>query len=259
MSETTAGTGTETGTETAYDLATMTWEEVEAAYDRADLVILPCGSHEQHSTHLPVSVDSLRADHLTAELVTSAENHELEIYRLPTLSYGFSEHHMQFPGTVTLSEQTYIETIIDIGHSLSEHDVDRLLLLNCHGGNKDSLSIAADRLQRDHDLTTHFIHWTAYATDLLEEQFGDQWGHAGEHETSFVELYRPDLVVEAKKEPQTVSEMPQTRPYTYFDDITKQGGLGDPTESDSAYMETVVERATDRILQAIADDIATGW
>ncbi|QLG60475.1 creatininase family protein [Halorarum salinum] len=245
--------------ETESDLFTMTWEDAGESLLTADCAILPTGSVEQHSVHLPLSTDTLRADHLTAELVEAADDHGLEFVRLPTLPYGYSEHHMRFPGTVTLSQDTYKSVLVDVGASLAEHGADRLLFLNCHGGNKEALALASDRLNRDTDLTAHFVHWTDFARDELREHFGEGWGHAGDHETSFVELYRPDLVKEGKKEPQTVEEMPETRSYDYFDDVTEQGGLGDPTNSDPEVMEGVVANTTDRILESLKADVDAGW
>ncbi|WP_313692221.1 creatininase family protein [Halorarum halobium] len=245
--------------ETDSDLTTMTWEDAGESLLTADCAVLPTGSVEQHSVHLPVSTDTLRADHLTAELVEAADEHGLEFVRLPTLPYGYSEHHMRFPGTVTLSQDTYKSVLVDVGTSLAEHGAERLLFLNTHGGNEEALALAADRLNRDTDLTAHFVHWTDFARDELEEHFGEGWGHAGDHETSFVELYRPDLVKEGRKEPQTTKEMPETRSYDYFDDVTEQGGLGDPMNSDPEFMETVVEHATDRILESLKRDVESGW
>jgi Uncharacterized protein, putative amidase len=197
--------------ETDDDLYGMTWEEAGESFLTADAAVLPTGSVEQHAPHLPVSVDSLRADHLSAELVETAGEAGLRLVRLPVFSYGYSEHHLQFPGTVTLSQDTYRDAVVDVGASLAEHGVDRLILLNCHGGNREPLSLAVDRLGRDHDVTTHLVHWTEFARERLRELFGDEWGHAGEHETSVVELFRPALVREAAKRPQEADPLPVLR------------------------------------------------
>ena len=245
--------------ETDDDLMTMSWEDAEVAFADADAALLGAGSVEQHSIHLPVSVDTLRAEHLTEELVDAAADHDMRFVRLPTLPYGESEHHMNFAGTVTLSPDTYQDVVADIGKSLSRHGVDRLVIVNCHGGNRDPLSLAADRIVREHGVATHVIHWTDFARDRLEEEFGDDWGHAGDHETSVIEHYRPDLVKQEKKEPQNMKEYPETRSYAYFDEMTEQGGLGDPTNSDPEFMGEVVAEATDDILEALAGDIDAGW
>ncbi len=245
--------------ETDEDLYGMTWEEAGDALLTADAVVLPTGSVEQHSVHLPLSVDTIRADHLSAELVAAAATADLRLLRLPVFSYGYSEHHLQFPGTVTLSQDTYRDAVVDIGASLAEHGVDRLILLNCHGGNREPLSLAVDRLGRDYDVTTHLIHWTDFACDRLEEAFGDDWGHAGDHETSVIELFRPALVRDEKAEPQDTRPFPQTTTYRYFDDLTEQGGLGDPTNADPELLAEIVEATTESILEQLRADIENGW
>ncbi len=245
--------------ETDADLFGLTHEDASDAIDDADFGVLPTGSIEQHSTHLPVATDTLRADHLTAELVAAAPEFDLDLLRLPPLPYGQSEHHMRFPGTVTLSTETYVDVIREIGESMAAHGLDRLLVVNCHGGNREPLSIAADRLGRDTDLTVHFVHWTDFAREDLTETFGEGWGHAGDHETSFVELYRPDLVRTDRKEPQNAEPFPRTRSYEYFDDVTELGGLGDPTASDPEAMERIVADTTESILDALVEDIENGW
>ena len=245
--------------ETDHDLAVMTWEDAGDALLGADAVVVPTGSTEQHSVHLPLSTDALRADHLSAALVEAAPDHGLDLLRAPTLPYGDSEHHMTFPGTVTLSQDAYRDALIDIGASLAEHGAERVLFLNCHGGNREALSLATDRLNRDHDVGAHFVHWTDFGRDELEERFGDGWGHAGDHETSFVELVREDLVRSDRKEPQEADGTPETRSWTYVSDVTELGGLGDPTNSDPEFMAEVVEHTTDRILAALAEDVENGW
>jgi len=245
--------------ETDRDLACMTWEEVGDDLLAADGVVVPTGSTEQHSVHLPLSVDSLRADHLSAALVEAAPDHDLDLLRAPTLPYGDSAHHMPFPGTVTLSQDTYRDALVDIGASLAEHGAGRVAFLNCHGGNREALSLATDRLNRDHDVAAHFVHWTDFAREELEDHFGEGWGHAGDHETSFVELVREDLVRTERKEPQDARELPETRSYARFSDVSERGGLGDPTNSDPEFMAEVIEHTTDRILAALNEDIENGW
>lgn len=245
--------------ETFADLSTFTWEDAETAFESADAVLFPLGSTEQHSIHLPVSVDTLRAEQLSAELIVAADGHDLEFVRLPTLPYGYSEHHMNYPGTITLGQETYRNVLIDVGRSLASHGVDRLVFLNCHGGNREPMKLAADRLGRDCGMAVHPIHWTDFAREYLEDAFGEGWGHAGDHETSAIERYRPDLVVDEKKEPQDTVEWPETAAYTYFDDVTEQGGLGDPTNADPDVLEEIIEQTTDDILAALRSDIEAGW
>ena len=237
-----------------YALYDMTWEDAGERIPDADYVVLPCGSIEQHSTHLPLSVDSIRAEQLTERLAERAPEHDLSVLTLPTLAYGYSEHHMTFPGTITLMPDTYRNVVVEIGESMAAHGAERFALVNCHGGNRQPLKLAADRLQRDHGLQVHVVHWTNFARDALQEVFGEDWGHAGDHETSAIEVLAPHLVREGKKEPQTVTESGDTRQYEYFSDLTEQGGLGDPTNADPEVMAEIIAETTDSILESLAED-----
>ncbi|SIQ83988.1 creatinine amidohydrolase [Haladaptatus litoreus] len=239
----------------SFDLGGMTWEDAEEAIPNADFLVLPTGSVEQHSIHLPVTVDTLRAEALSRELVESASEHDLSMVRLPTLPYGYSEHHMNYAGTITLSAETYMHVVEEIAQSMAKHGAKRLVLLNCHGGNRSPLKLAGDRIQRDHGVKVFFVHWTDFARDKLKERFGEEWGHAGDHETSVIELFYPDLVKSDKKESQTRKARFEARQYTYFDDITEQGGLGDPTESDAEFLEEIVAETTEKILSALSEDM----
>ncbi len=58
-----------------------------------------------------------------------------------------------------------------------------------------------------------------------------------------------------KKEPQVRTARFEARKYTYFDDITEQGGRGDPTHSDPEFLEEVVAETTETILSALKSDI----
>lgn len=238
-----------------YDLGSMTWEDAGEALETADMVVLPTGSIEQHSKHLPVTVDTLRAENLTRELVEAAPERGLSMVRLPTLPYGYSEHHMTYPGTITLGADTYQSVLEEIGASMAEHGADRLAIVNCHGGNRSPMKLAADRLQRDHGIEVYPVHWTEYGREQLVEEFGEGWGHAGDHETSVIELFHPDLVREDKKEPQTSKADYEIKQYEYFSDITEQGGLGDPTNADPEFMREVVADTTQRILDALESDM----
>lgn len=238
-----------------YDLGNLTWPEADTAIEDADFMVLPTGAIEQHSLHLPVSVDTLRAENLTRVLVQAAPDRDLSMLRLPTLPFGYSEHHMTRSGTVTLMADTYQKVIEELGSSVAHHGAERLLIVNCHGGNNAPLKLAGDRLQREHDIEVYIVNWTSYAREQLEEQFGTDWSHAGEHETSVTELFHPDLVRTEKKVKQDRKAQFNARQYTWYTDLAVQGGRGDPRKSDPEFMEQVVDDTTERILDALEEDL----
>lgn len=241
----------------AFELENLTWEDAGEAIGTVDFVALPCGSIEQHSHHLPLSVDAIRAEELTRDLCRRAPGHDLSVLMLPTLEYGYSEHHMNYPGTVTLTADTYQRVVMEVADSMRRHGADRLLLVNCHGGNRSPLRLAADRIQREYDLPVYHVFWADFAREAIHEQWGDQGGHAGAHETSAIELFRPELVKQDRKEEQVRKAHYETRQFRYFDDLTEQGGLGDPRNSDAEFMETLVEETNETILDGLKADLAS--
>ena len=96
-----------------YDL---TWDEVKEKLPSIKAVILPIGSCEQHSLHLPLGTDTYSAVHLSEKV---AETLKGRVYVLPPIWYGISPHHMNFPGTITLSEDTLIGLVFEIAYSLN--------------------------------------------------------------------------------------------------------------------------------------------
>ena len=184
------------------EFAALPWPEAEDVIAEAAFLVLPTGSTEQHSLHLPLGTDTLVTDWLVHELARRAPDHGLSLRVLPTLPYGYSEHHMGFAGKVTLSGHTFEEVVVEVGSSLAHHGANRLLIVNAHGGNDEPLKLPADRLQREHDLPVHF-HPTDRAAERLADRFGEDWGHPGEFETGLVEHLFPDLVRDSRKREQT--------------------------------------------------------
>src|SRR5690606_15351723 len=97
-------------------------------------VIVPVGSNEQHGTHMPIDCDSFFVTQVTSRVIDSLKN-EMPIYQTPTVWTGYSPHHKDFPGTITLSLATFNALIRDICASLIRHKVRRIVVINGHGGN----------------------------------------------------------------------------------------------------------------------------
>ncbi|HDD33631.1 MAG TPA: creatininase family protein [Thermofilaceae archaeon] len=234
-------------------LGELTWEEAGRYLKTADFVILPTGSFEQHGPHLPLLTDSIRAEALAEELARKAEERGLRVLLLPVLTYGVSEHHMNFPGTISIDSLTYISLIEDIGRSLARHGVRRLVLLNFHGGNIAPLQVAVERIRVRYGLRTYLVHWTSYARDAILEVLkpSGSWGHACEHETSMIMLFRPELVRKDRIRVPKVRKRADVKAFYYFDEITDTGGLGDPTKASAEKAKVIVERATERIVEVL--------
>jgi creatinine amidohydrolase len=207
-----------------------------------DLVaVLPIGAIEQHGPHLPVSVDR----DLTEAVVTRALDHlgpGQNVLVLPTLTVTKSGEHDRHPGTLSLSAETLLAVLRDIGASVARAGVARLVLLNGHGGNTAVLDIAARDLRMAHQMIVASCSWFGFADygDLIAPEALAVDLHAGDIETSAMLAARGDLV-DMSKAQNFVPAMRNweksnrftgltgqpARPGWIIDDLNSDGACGD--------------------------------
>jgi creatinine amidohydrolase len=125
----------------------LTWEDFRALAD-ATVAVLPVAAIEQHGPHLPVSVDAAINAGLLARALELLPA-EAPVLALPMQSVGLSVEHIRFPGTLTLSAETLIAVLTEIGRSVLRAGVRRLVVLNSHGGQPQVVDIVCRRLRGD--------------------------------------------------------------------------------------------------------------
>ena len=164
---------------------------------------------------------------------------------LPSPWYGFSAHHMRFPGSVSLQVETLMAVVEDIVGSLVTHGFRRIVIVNGHGGNSGAIDVLASTLGKKHygiariAALTYFQLARQTIADLRQSDAGGM-GHACEFETSLMQHLRPELVKSEKAEttyPNAGSIYLTTdllggsavRAYQDFADLSPSGSLGDPS------------------------------
>lgn len=162
----------------------------------ADTVaILPIGAIEQHGPHLPVWVDSCINELLLGRALAALPEHA-QVLALPMQAVGKSNEHLAFGGTLSLSHETLVAMLLDLGKSVHRAGVRRLVLLNSHGGQPQVIDIVARELRIRHAMLVVNAAW--FGMGLPEGLFGAsecRHGiHGGEIETSLMLHLRPDLV-----------------------------------------------------------------
>ena len=118
-------------------LQQSTWKEVGGYLETSVGIILPTGSTEQHG---PMGV--LGTDTFCAETIAWRVGELTSAMVGPALTVGVSEHHMTFPGSMTLRPSTYLAVVRDCIMSLVDHGFERFFIVNGHGGNTATLNAA---------------------------------------------------------------------------------------------------------------------
>jgi creatinine amidohydrolase len=118
-------------------LTLSTWQEIETYLAGCKAVVIPVGSTEQHG---PTGL--IGTDFLCTEEIAKAAGTEAGFLVAPTFNVGVAQHHMHFPGTLTLRPTTMIAALVDWSESLIHHGFRRLYWLNGHGGNLASVNAA---------------------------------------------------------------------------------------------------------------------
>jgi creatinine amidohydrolase len=114
-----------------------TWPEVEKYLRHSKAILIPIGSTEQHGPN-----GLLGTDALCPEIIAKRAGDEADILVGPTFNVGQAQHHMAFPGTITLRPSTMIAAMVDWAQSLARHGFQRIYWLNGHGGNVQTIHAA---------------------------------------------------------------------------------------------------------------------
>jgi creatinine amidohydrolase len=101
-------------------LAKMTSPEVAEALAGAEVALIPVGATEQHGPNMSLETDTAVAYQLALHI--AAALHPRAVVT-PPLPYGVSYHHMSFPGTMTLSSETFQAVVLEVVESLRQHVV----------------------------------------------------------------------------------------------------------------------------------------
>ena len=248
-------------------LADMTWQEVDAAVEETQTMLLPVGSTEQHGHHLPLGVDVYMPEAI-AERVAERTGCLLA----PPIWYGVSPHHTFKPGTFTVESETFQRYVRDVCVSAAEWGVENVLLVNGHYLVQDpELDVVVRKLTTEHDLRAFHVPLVSVFRDAASAvRTSEVSFHASEFETSLMLALFPDLVWMERAEAVDVPDdaLPLTDYDAYGDNrvgwalsadrmdaLTHTGNLGDPTVATAEKGAALVDEAVSNI-ETLVDAIA---
>lgn len=242
-------------------LEEMTWPEIGAALARGTrTVVIMTASTEQHGPHLPLATDAL-----IGQIVGERVARRLGGLLAPVIRPGCSDHHMAFPGSLSLPEPLFVDLVVTYGRCLAAHGFDTLILLSSHGGNFRPLESASQRLREelaprgvrvaslagDDELMEMMRVMVDAATSLGLPQDVDAI-HADACETSIVMHVAPDLVRADRIESGFTGRLDLDTLFRRgLRAITPNGVLGDPRGARADVGVAILERLVDHLVDRL--------
>ena len=153
-------------------------------------VILPVGSIEAHSDHLPLGNDTFKAYRTCIE----AAKKEPAVV-LPPLFYTYVKSMETHCGAITLDGKLLVELVEKIADETARNGFKKILIASGHGGNNAWLHyLRNDIMDRQKPYILYTLYIPLLAFPEYKKHMGTEFdGHGGEVETSIALHLFPEL------------------------------------------------------------------
>ncbi len=239
-----------------WNLATANLSEIRQIDFQA--AILPLGATEPHNLHLPYSTDTLQVDWIVNHLCSQAWSSGARILALPALPYGTESNLENFPWAMNLRPSTVFAVLTDLLETVSKNGIQKLLILNGHGGN--DLKPWLREIYGQTKVQVFLCNWLSVLTDMRPEVFDHAEDHAGELETSCILAIDPALVARNADGSLAADDgaisnfrfdalqagwVKITRPWHL---LTKNSGSGNPHAASAAKGQLALDKLAERLV-----------
>lgn len=242
-------------------LTDLNWPAIDTL-SKDTPIVFPVAALEQHGHHLPLFTDSL----LLGEIVRRAtERLASRVVVAPLQWLGNSDHHLEFPGTLSAPPRAYIDMLGGLLENFIRHGFRRLIFINGHGGNDVPGRQAIFEIRQRHrdrsDLLLLFATYWQLGTKPWEAEprlQQRQMGHACEWETSMILRLAPKLVGPLNQ----LEPIPFGHPFEPASrgwitrDRTKPGHIGDPRAGTPEKGEALFRAFTDDVVRLLERVVA---
>ena len=206
---------------------------------RPNVAVLPWGATEAHNWHMPHGTDVVEAVSLAERAADLAVAADARVIVLPAIPYGNNAQQQDQVATVHFSTATALAILRDVTDSLARQGIDRLVIVNGHGGN-DFKPMVRD-CQLTSGLTILVVDFWKLCPDVLTATFPDPGDHAGQLETSLLLHLRPEwMEMERAGRGEAAARLPdgirQANAWTPrpWSKVQPDTGSGDPAGSSAA-------------------------
>lgn len=173
-----------------YLLAETNWKAVkETEYQ---LAILPWGATEAHNYHLPYATDNYEGTYIASESARIAWIQGAKPIVLPIIPFGVNTGQLDIKLCMNLNPSTQYAILKDVVDVLKRHSINKLIILNSHGGNTFKSMIRELSFEFP-EVFVCCIHW--FKIGNAKDFFVEPGDHAGEMETSVMMHLEPHLVL----------------------------------------------------------------
>lgn len=237
-------------------LQESTWKDIEKS--KIKVALLPWGSTEAHNYHLPYGTDTILAEKIAADAAAIANKSGAGAIVLPPVAYGVNSGQLEVKLCMNLNPSTQMSILGDILFVLESHNIEKLIIVNGHGGNSFQPLIRELSLEYPDIIMCSVNWWKICDEKLFFEEPGD---HAGELETSCMQHIAPELVLplesagegnERKLKIKGFREKWVWTPRRWVY-ISEDTGVGNPAAANAAKGEKFINCCSAKLAEFIVD------
>lgn len=258
-------------------IADLCYPDIEQHLKKCDIAVVPIGSCEQHSKHLPLSTDMYPCLEISKRACEEAD-----VLYTPLQPFGYTVHHLggvgKGTGTITLRPASVMGVYYDIARSLIYHGYNKIVFVTGHASNLKVMDPVLRKIRYETNaITMVYKPWVerylGFLKDVLEGSEEDTPGwHSGESETSAMLYLTPELVRMDRAKPEKAHKpkwLPDSfmktdgaptigfKGYEYFvmslehREFTDTGTMGNPLMGSKEKGKIMIERFSKHLAEAL--------
>jgi creatinine amidohydrolase len=260
-------------------IADLCYPDIEQHLQKCDVIVVPIGSCEQHSKHLPLGTDIYPCLEISKIACEKAD-----VLYTPIQPFGYTPHHLGWTGkgtgTITLRPISVMGVYYDISRSLIHHGYNKIVYVTGHASNLKVMDPVLRKIRYETGaIVMVYKPWVerylGFLEDILEGPQEETPGwHSGESETSAMLHLTPELVRMERAKTEKAHK-PDWLPdsfmktdgaptigfngYEYFNmalehrEFTDTGTMGNPSRGSKEKGKIMIERFSQHLAEALEE------